>query len=205
MKAVIYCRVSRKDQDYHRQISDLQSVAKKHGWEVIEIVTEKISGARTKRSGVEKIMQLAENKAFDKLMVSEISRLGRSTLQVLHIIERLTELGISVYIGNYGVETIQPDGKRNPMISMLVSILTEFSVMERESLIERTKSGLAQAKRNGTKLGRPFGSKKSREQLLAENPKVVKLLKSNRSIREIAKLADRSVNTVIKVKRVMGR
>jgi DNA invertase Pin-like site-specific DNA recombinase len=103
------------------------------------------------------------------------------------------------------VETIQPDGKRNPMISMLVSILTEFSVMERESLIERTKSGLAQAKRNGTKLGRPFGSKKSREQLLAENPKVVKLLKSNRSIREIAKLADRSVNTVIKVKSVMGR
>jgi DNA invertase Pin-like site-specific DNA recombinase len=137
------------------------------------------------------------------LLVTEISRLGRSTLQVLQIVETLTQLGISVYLGNYGVETIQPNGKRNPMISMLISILSEFSSMERENLIDRTRSGLAHAKRNGTVLGRPYGSKKSREQLLAENPKVVKLLKAKRSIREIAKLADRSVNTVLKVKRVM--
>jgi DNA invertase Pin-like site-specific DNA recombinase len=203
MKALIYCRVSRKDQNYQRQISDLKAIATSKGWEVVEIVTEKISGVKSKRGGIDKVLQLAEEASFNKLLVTEISRLGRSTLQVLQIVETLTQLGISVYLGNYGVETIQPNGKRNPMISMLISILSEFSSMERENLIDRTRSGLAHAKRNGTVLGRPYGSKKSREQLLAENPKVVKLLKAKRSIREIAKLADRSVNTVLKVKRVM--
>lgn len=53
---------------------------------------------------------------------------------------------ISVYIGNYGVETIQPDGKRNPMIAMLTAILAEFATLERETLIDRTRSGLAPCK-----------------------------------------------------------
>ena len=203
MKALIYCRVSRKDQDYQRQISDLRSAASSKGWEVVDIITEKISGAKTKRAGIDRVLELAENGQYQKLLVTEISRLGRSTLHVLQIVERLHELKISVYLGSYGVETIQPDGKRNPMIAMLISILSEFAAMEREHLITRTKSGLAYAKKNGTTLGRPFGTMKTSEKLVKENPKVVKLLKAKRSIREIAKLTDRSVNTVLKVKRAL--
>jgi len=203
MKALIYCRVSRKDQDYQRQISDLKATALSKGWEVLEVVTEKISGAKAKRAGIDRILELAEAGSFQKVLVTEISRLGRSTLQVLQIVERLMELKISVYLGNYGVETIQPDGKRNPMISMLISILSEFATMERESLIDRTRSGLDYAKKNGVLLGRPVGTKKTNDKLLSENSKVIKLLKAKRSIREISKITDRSVNTVLKVKRAL--
>lgn len=204
MEALIYCRVSRKDQDYQRQITDLKAVAVSKRWQVVDIITEKISGAKAKREGIERVLTLAESGAFQKLMVSEISRLGRSTLAVLQIIERLTELKISVYIGNYGVETIQTDGRRNPMIAMLTAILSEFAALERETLIERTRSGLAQAKRNGIILGRPVGTTKPKEQLLAENKKAVKLLKQGYSIREVAKLSDIAVNTVLKLKHNMN-
>lgn len=204
MKALIYCRVSRQDQDYQRQISDLKAAATSKGWEIAEVVTEKVSGVKTKRAGIAKVLELAETGKFQKLLVTEISRIGRSTLQVLKIIERLTELKISVYLGNYGVETLQPDGKRNPMIAMLISILSEFAAMERDNLIDRTNSGLEFAKKNGTVLGRPFGTTKTNEQLISENPKVVKLLNAKRSVRETAKLTDRSVNTVLKVKRALS-
>lgn len=88
------------------------------------------------------------------------------------------------------------------MVSMMLTILAECATMERENLIDRTKSGLAEAKRNGVHLvGRPFGSTKSAEKILVEYKPVVKYLKSDYSIREIAKLTGVAVNTVLKVKK----
>jgi DNA invertase Pin-like site-specific DNA recombinase len=201
MKAVIYVRVSRQDQDYQRQISDLKAVASAKHWDVAEIITEKISGAKTKRAGIECLLDRVRSGEVKKVMVTEVSRLGRNTLQVLQIIETLTELNISVYIHNFGIETLQENGKKNPMVSMMLTILAEFATMERENLIDRTKSGLAHAKKNGVKLGRPVDTKKSNEKLLEEYKPIVKYLKARRSIREIAKLTDVAPNTVLKVKK----
>jgi DNA invertase Pin-like site-specific DNA recombinase len=201
IKAAIYCRVSRADQTIARQIVELTALAASRNWEVVETISEKISGAKAGRPGTEQALQLARAGTIQKLLVSEISRLGRSTLQVLQILDELNRLNVSVFIANYGIETLQPDGKRNPLIAMLTAILSEFATLERETLIERTKSGLAQAKRNGKILGRPVGTVKHKAQLLEENRQAVKLLRKGYSIRQVAKLADVSTNTVQKIKR----
>lgn len=201
IRVAVYCRVSRTGQDLARQVSDLTALASSRNWEVVETITEKMSGAKDKRPGTERVLELARNGAFQKLLVTEISRLGRSTLQVLQALDELNRLGVSVFVANYGIETLQPDGKRNPLIAMLTAILSEFATLERETLIERTKSGLAQAKRNGKILGRPVGTVKATARLLEENRQAVKLLRKGYSIRQVAKLADVSTNTVQKVKR----
>lgn len=90
------------------------------------------------------------------------------------------------------------------MISMPISILSEFATMECENLIDRTKSGLAYAKKNGEVLGRPRGTRKPKDQLLSKNVEVVKLFKAKRSTIEVAKLTHRSVNPVLKVKRAIN-
>lgn len=203
MKALIYCRVSRQDQDYERQISDLKAVATSKNWEVVEVITEKISGAKAKRAGIDSLLEMADRGQVRKVLVTEVSRLGRNTLQVLQIIERLTSLNISVYIHNFGIETLQPNGKKSQLAAMMLTILAEFATMERENLIERTRSGLAHAKRNGVTLGRPAGTTKPKEQLLAENQKAVKLFKKGRSIREVAALTDIANNTAMKIKRAL--
>lgn len=186
--------------DYNRQISDLQGIAAIKGYEVVDVITEKISGVKAKREGIERLLNLTESGLVKKVMVTEISRLGRSTLQVLQILDLLESRGVSVYIHNFGIETLQENGRKNPMVSMMLTILAEFASMERTNLIERTRSGLEQARKTGSQLGRPVGSKKTLQQLKDQYRPVIKLLNQGLSIRKVAKLTDTSVNTVLKVK-----
>lgn len=201
MKAVIYVRVSTKGQDYQRQITDLQTVAKSKSWEVIDVITEKASGVNKRRQGLDRLMSTIESGAVQKLLVTEISRLGRRTLEVLTLVDRITEAGVSIYIHNYGVETIQPNGKKNPMVSMMLTILSEFATMERENTIDRIHSGLAHAKKKGKVLGRPTGTVKDTEALVTEYKGVVRSLRKGLSIREAAKVNDVAIGTVMKVKK----
>lgn len=204
MKAIIYVRVSSIQQDYHRQIHDLETVAKARGWSVLDVITEKVSGVSKTRTGIDKLMRLVESKTVDKVLVTEISRLGRKTLEILTLIDRISSYGVSIYIHNYSVETLQPNGKRNPMVSMMLTILSEFATMERDNTIDRIQSGLAHAKKKGVRLGRPAGTSKDRNTLLEQYKGVVKSLKKGLSIRESAKVNDVAVNTVMKVKRVLA-
>jgi DNA invertase Pin-like site-specific DNA recombinase len=136
-------------------------------------------------------------------LVTEVSRLGRRTSDVLAIIEELTEHGVSVYAHNYNLETLTPQGKRNPVASLLFTLLAEFSRLEKETLIERIHSGLDNARRNGKILGRPHGTTKDDATLLKEYAAVVRSLKQGFSLRQTAKLAAVSVNTVRKVNNAM--
>lgn len=204
-KAVIFVRVSRKDQDYTRQIEDLKAVAERKNYEVLEVITEKISGAKKnkQRPAIQKLMSLAGTGAVNVVLCSEVSRLGRNTREVINTFEDLSEAGVSIYFHNMGQETIDANGKRNSMLQMMITIFAEFSRMEREFLIERTLSGLEQAKREGKTLGRPEGTKKSTGSLLEEYSGVVKSLKKGLSIREAAKVNDVATNTVLKVKKAI--
>jgi DNA invertase Pin-like site-specific DNA recombinase len=198
----IFVRVSKQSQDYERQVADLSAYAQKQGYEVVRVIAEKVSGAKRNadREGLQELLRLAASKAIQKVLVTEVSRLGRKTSDVLHVLEELTENGVSVYAHNYGLETLTPQGKRNPVASLLFTFLAEFSRLERETLVERINSGLEQARRRGKTLGRPRGTTKSNEQLLADYPAVVRNLKQGYSLRKTAKIADVSVNTVRKVR-----
>lgn len=201
----IFVRVSKQSQDYERQIADLRAYATKQGYTVVSTIAEKISGAKRNqdRRGMTELLTLAASGRIKKVLVSEVSRLGRRTSDVLRVIEELTEQGISVYAQNYNLETLTPDGKRNPVASLLFTLLAEFSRLERETLVERIHSGLEQAKRRGVTLGRPVGSKKDNATLLEKYSPMVRILRQELSLRQTAKLADVSVNTVRKVKKAL--
>jgi DNA invertase Pin-like site-specific DNA recombinase len=212
--AAIFTRVSKQSQDFQRQISDLQAFADMKGYNVVKTISEKISGAKnnTDRKGLTELMALAKAGKINRVLVSEVSRLGRKTSEVLKTVEDLKALGISVYIHNHQLETINANGSSNSMAQMFLTLLAEFARMERETLIERINSGLDEAKRKGVKLGRRAGTTKDNETLLKENKKVVEHLRAGKySIREIAILCANpttkkpiSTATVQKVKKALA-
>lgn len=206
MSAVIFVRVSRRDQDYQRQLQDLRAAAASMGVEVVQEIAEKISGAtrNQEREGIQKLLSLARQGKIEKILVQEVSRLGRSTVEVLQVVEELTDIGVSVYVQNFGIETLKKgrDGKlhRNPVAQFLFTMLAEFARLERETLRERILSGMEEARRKGKKIGRPEGSQKEALTYLQDYPSVVRNLKQGFSLRQTAKLCDVAVNTVRKVK-----
>lgn len=210
MNAIIFVRVSRKDQDYQRQLQDLRAVAATMGVNVVKEISEKISGAtqNRERESIQELLTLAHQGKIDKVLVQEVSRLGRSTVEVLRVVEELTELGVSIYVQNFGIETLKKGrtGKlqRNPVAQFLFTMLAEFARLERETLRERILSGMEEARRKGKKIGRPEGSLKEAENYLQDYPGVVRNLKQGLSLRQTAKVCEVSVNTVRKVKSAMN-
>ena len=137
----------------------------------------------------------------EKVLVWELSRLGRNTLEVLKTIEEFNTLGISLFIKNYNIETLNEDGKPNVMSQFLVTILAEVASMERASIKERMDSGLKKYISNGGQVGRKVGYRKNNEKVQEEYSDVIKLLRKGVSIRNVSKLTGHSVNTILKCKK----
>jgi DNA invertase Pin-like site-specific DNA recombinase len=130
-----------------------------------------------------------------------VSRLGRRTHDLLDVIELLHEHKVSLVVYNYKLETLDKRGKVNSMAQFLITLLADIGRMEAETLSERTKSGLEEARRKGTKLGRPPGRAKTTQEYLKQYPGVVKDLKAGLSIRQVVanrKIADKTVQRVKK-------
>lgn len=207
VKVAIFARVSKSDgrQNTDRQINDLNDLAKNRGWQVVETITEQISGATktAKRPEVQKLFALAEAKVFEKVIVTEISRLGRNVSESLNLLERLTKAGISTYVQNISAETLSPDGTENPSTKMIMTTLSAFAEMERGLLRERIISGLETARKKGVKLGRREGSTESDETILARYPKAARAIRDGLSVRRAAKVGDVSNSTIQKLKRIL--
>ena len=199
-KGAIFVRVSKREQDYQRQLEDLRVVAQTQKVEIVKEIAEKISGAKNneERDGVQELLRLAQRGIIQKVLVQEVSRLGRSTVEVLKVLEELTSLNVSVYVQNFGFETLK-SGKRNPIAQFMFTLLAEFARMERETLRERILSGMEEARRQGKHLGRPDGSLENKETFLKKYPSVVRNLRQGISVRKTAKICDTSINTVRKV------
>ena len=134
------------------------------------------------------------------MLLSELSRLGRSTLQVLRSLERLHEAKVSVYIQNLGLYTLQPNGEVNPIASIMVTILAEMSNIERSNIVYRLNSGRTNYIAKGGKLGRKTGSIKTEERKREEYKEVITLLKKGYSVRNVAKLQSIGISTVQRIK-----
>ena len=203
--AVIYARVSSTNdrQNTQRQIEDLTRFANSNDYNIIGTYEEHISGA-TKNENRTVLMEcldfcVSQNPNF--LLLSELSRLGRSTLQVLKSLEMLHEAGVSVYIQNLGIYTLNATGEANPIASIMVTVLAEMANIERSNIVYRLNSGRESYIANGGKLGRKKGSVKTTEQKKEEYKEVISFLKRGYSVRNTATLANVSVSTVQRVKR----
>ena len=203
-KAVIYARVSSESdrQDTSRQIEDLKRYANQQNMEIVNIYEEHISGAKKNEERVvlSECLEYCRNNSVEYLLLSELSRLGRSTLQVLKSLEILHESNVSVYIQNLGLYTLQKDGKVNPIVSILITILAEMSNIERSNIEYRLNSGRKNYIMNGGKLGRKKGSIKTEEKMKDEYKETIILLKKGYSIRNIAKLQGIGISTVQRIK-----
>jgi DNA invertase Pin-like site-specific DNA recombinase len=204
IKAVIYARVSSESdrQDTSRQIEDLKRYANQQNMEIVNIYEEHISGAKKNEERVvlTECLEYCRNNSVEYLLLSELSRLGRSTLQVLKSLEILHEAKVSVYIQNLGLYTLQKDGKVNPIVSILITILAEMSNIERSNIEYRLNSGRKNYIMNGGKLGRKKGSVKTEEKMKDEYKETIILLKKGYSIRNIAKLQGIGISTVQRIK-----
>lgn len=205
MKVVLFCRVSTSGQEYDRQVNELSALALGNGWSVEGIFAEKISGAKmnVERAELMKMIEFVEANNIDKVLVTELSRLGRDTLQVLEVIEMLNSKGISLYIHNYGIETLTKEGKVNAMSQFLITILAEVARMERKTIRERVASGYINYRKQGGKVGRKVGYRKTEEQMKADYAKEIQLLRKGLSLRNIQAITSTSINTLRKLKEIL--
>jgi DNA invertase Pin-like site-specific DNA recombinase len=200
----ILVRVSTLKQETHRQVSELKAYAESKGYKVVEICREHVSGKadESDRPGLCRAEDLARAGTVKKILVHEVTRLARRNSVAHKFVETLAELGVSLYWHQQGIETLLPNGKRNPAAAIMFALLAEMAVNERETLVERIKSGLAEARRKGVKLGRREG-KATHAELLAKHPDIVRGLKQGWSVRNTAKLTDKGGSTVQRVKAAM--
>ena len=203
-KAVIYARVSSSNdrQDTTRQIEDLRKYAVSQNIEIVNVFQEHISGAKKNEQSqvLTDCLNYCTIHSVNYLLLSELSRLGRSTLQVLRSLEVLHEAKVTVYIQNLGLYTLQADGKVNPIVSVLTTMLAEMGNIERSNIQYRLNSGRANYIAKGGKLGRKKGSMKTEEKKLEEYRDTITLLKKGYSIRNIAKLQGIGISTVQRIK-----
>lgn len=202
MKAVIYARVSTNAQDYHRQLDELRSYATRMEYEVVKEFSEKISGAKKveEREALTDLLDYVEGNEVDKVLIYECSRLSRRAVDFLAVIEQLTEQGVSVYIHQNGLETLQPDGNPNPIAQLVLGILAQFNSMERNLIRSRMSSGYDHYRANGGKVGRKAGYRKTAEQMKAEYAEELRLLRKGYSLANVYKLTGTSINTLRKVR-----
>ena len=204
-KVVILARVSTNKQDYDRQVIELTEYCNRVGWEVVEVFANKVSGAKAveERAEIVDMIEYIKANAIQRVVVLEISRLGRNTLEALKVIQTLNENGVSLYIKNYNLETLNPDGKPNPVASLITTILLEIASMERLTIQERMASGrdkyIAKCRETGVKMGRPSSYRKSDDEYKEQYSKEISLLRKGISLRNIYAITGTSVGTLRKL------
>ena len=199
--AVILARVSTMAQDFDRQVDELKSYALNNDLNIMKIFANKISGAKSndERCEIIELIQYVKENHVDKVLVLEISRLGRNTLEALKVIELLNHEKICLCVKNYNIETLDSLGNINPMAQFLITILLEVARMERATIRQRMESGYAHHIQNGGVVGRKPGYRKTISEMKEQYKEEIKLLKRNYSLRNVSKLTGTSVNTLRKL------
>lgn len=193
-----YNRISTANQNMERQI------AKQHPDE--KLYNDVVSGSIpfNERERGKALLQDIENGNVNYISVSSIDRLGRSMFDIIETLSYLNSTKTTLKVDNLGLESIV-NGKVNPTFNLIISVMASVAQMERETLLERQKEGVAIAKARGVYKGRVRGSKESDKDVIIKYPKVVKHLKNGHSLRNTKSLAGVSLGTVQKVKAILVR
>ena len=206
-QVAILARVSTQGQDYERQVVELTDYCQRMNWEVVKVFAAKVSGAtrNADREEISGLVEYVKEHRLNRVVCLEISRLGRNTLEALKVINYLNESGVSLHIKNYNLNTLNPDGKVNPVASLICTILLEIASMERLTIKERMASGrdqyIARCRREGVKMGRPESYRKSDDAYKNQYQKEIGLLRKGISLRNVHAITGTSVGTLQKIKR----
>ena len=203
--AVIYARVSSVGdrQNTARQVEDLMKYAEVNGCEVVKTFEEHISGAtrNEERAVLCECLNFCITNQIDTLLISELSRLGRNVDEVLANVKLCKDNHLNIYFQKENLSLFNPDGSKNPFLTIFISVLGTCAELERDSIKFRLHSGLRRYRENNGVMGRKIGSTKSKEKKQEEYAKVIKLLKGGQSVRNTAKLCEVGVSTVQRIKK----
>ena len=190
-KVVILARVSTDKQDYERQVNELTDFCRKMDWEVEKVFTNKVSGAKKneEREEIQELISYVNSNQIRRVVCLEISRMGRNTLEALKVIQILNEHKVSLYVKNYNLETLDSEGRVNPVASLICTILLEVAAMERLTIKERMASGrdqyIEKCRREGIKMGRPSTYRKSIDEYKKQYQKEFSLIRKGLSLANI--------------------
>ena len=187
-RAAIYARVSTVDQSCERQLRDLAAFAERGGFEVVATFAETASGAKDTRRERRRVLELAQERRIDAVLVTELSRWGRSTQDLLSTLDQLAGWRVSVVaMSGMTFELDTPHGR------MLATVLAGIAQFERDLISERVRSGLAAGKARGKRLGRQPGQRPVSDRY---GPRVLRAVADGRSYRWIARDLGISKGTV---------
>lgn len=216
MNAVIYARVSSAGdrQSTDRQVKDLTDYAVYKEYNVVNVYTEHISGAKKNgerpvlREAIDRCKEYAQPLASESnaksriiLLVSELSRLGRNAFEVLETVKELIDNGINLYMQKEQMTLFGEDGGSFVFAPIMIATLSTCAQLERDNITFRLQSGYKQYREKGGKVGRKPGSVKSDEQKREEYKDVIAYLNKGYTIRDVAKLSGKSISSVQRVKK----
>lgn len=203
--ATIYARVSSTTdrQNTQRQVIDLTEYANRNDLNLVKVYEEHISGGKKNidRPVLTECLQYCKENRIGTLLVSELSRLGRNTFEVLATVRDLVECHINVYFQKEQMYLLDGNGKPSLFTPILIATLSTCAEMERENIQYRLNSGRRVYVEKGGQLGRKKGSVKSKEKKEEEYKDVLTYLNKGYKIADIAKLTSISVSTVQRLKR----
>jgi DNA invertase Pin-like site-specific DNA recombinase len=193
-RVALYVRVSTDGQTVANQRRELEAVADRHGWDVVSVFTDQgISGAkgRDQRPGFDKLLKAVAHRDIDLVAAWSVDRLGRSLQHLVGFLSELHAKGVDLYLHQQGVDTSTPAGKA------LYQMLGVFAEFERSMIVERVRAGLARAKAEGKKLGRPPVEKSVEQKLQAS-------LAAGVGIRRAARLHGVGTSVAQRVSKMIG-
>lgn len=195
-RVAIYCRVSSADQSCERQERDLVAYAERAGFEVVGIWKEVASGARDDRTQRKQVMAIARAREIEAVLVTELTRWGRSTNDLVHTLQELQVWGVSL-IAQTGLQF----DLSTPQCKLIASLMAALAEFERDLLRERVRSGMAAAKARGQTFGRRPGQRPKADKLGAQVLEMVAAGHTYRTIGKALKIDKNTVTAIVKLHR----
>ena len=157
----------------------------------------------SEREKGKELTELVESGKVDEVVVEELSRLGRNTIDSLTSLKFFEDNGVNVVVRGMGNLQSMIDGKKNPIWNLITSVMSSLYELERENILERTEMGRKMYVMNGGKLGRKVGSVENRKEFLQKDKtkKIVSLLEKGKSVRDISSRLGVSTKTIVKVRK----
>jgi DNA invertase Pin-like site-specific DNA recombinase len=192
-RVALYARVSTDKQSTESQLMELRAAADRMGWEVVEEFTDRgISGAKSRkdRPRLDAMLKGVSRKDFDIVAAWSVDRLGRSLIDLVGLLQELHATGVDLYLHQQGINTTTPAGKA------MFGMMGVFAEFERSMIVERVRSGMAKAKKQGTKSGNAIGRPPVRAEIEA---RIRELRASGLGVIKTAKTAGCGVSVVQRV------
>ncbi len=204
-KVCLFIRCSMDKQNYQHQVTQLTAFCAQKNWKVAKIIANKITGTKSnaERHDIDELFKAAQTKSFSKVVVAEISRIGRTSKGIRSAIDYLHERKIAVVFKNLGgMESLDDNGDETMVMNIVIAVHAEMAQEEKREQRERIISGLDHARKMGKKIGRP-NEPEEKTEFLNKYKKLAVDIKRGLSLNELCKLHNVAKNTVIKTKKYL--